>query len=57
MLALRQLKYGDDCTDNDFEIKKMLISLASGRTDKAQISSLTKISVKQLSNRLHRKVI
>lgn len=46
MLALRQLKYGDAHTDNDFEIKKMLISLASGGTDEAQTSSLTKISIK-----------
>lgn len=48
---------GDAYTDNDFAIKKMLISLASGGTDEAQTSSLTKISIKQLSNRLHRKVI
>lgn len=48
---------GGDYTDNDFEIKKMLISLDSGRTGEAQTSTLTKISIKQLSKMLHRKVI
>ena len=48
---------GDGYTNTDFEIKKMLFSLASEGRDEAQASCLVQTGITQLINRLNRKVI
>lgn len=51
------LNMGDDHTNDDFEIKKILIFVASGARDEAQTSCSTIISIKKLRNSLNRKAV
>lgn len=48
---------GDNYIKNQFENKKILISLASRGRDEAQASCSTKTGIKWLNNRLNRKGI